>query len=94
MSSSWRRLAPHRCVSFAGTLAVCALLAVASGLAAAGSAQAAAPPNLNITITKTSISVGGTLQSGGVNVVSTATGVKEAGVILFRLKPGVTPAEV
>jgi hypothetical protein len=89
MSSSWSRLAPHRGVSFAGTLAVSAVLA----LAAAGSAQAAALPNLNITVTKTSIAVGAVPQSGGVNVVSSATGVKEAGVILFLLKPGVTPAE-
>ena len=36
----------------------------------------------------------GRTQSGGVNVVSTATGTKEASAILFLLKPGVTVAEV
>jgi hypothetical protein len=93
MSSSWSPLAPHRGVSFAGTLAVCALLAVAGGLAAAGSAQASTLPTVSIAITKSSATVSGTLESGGVNVVSTATGVKEANVIVFLLNPQVSVAE-
>ncbi len=93
MSSSWSRLAPPRSVGLAGTLAVCAFLAVASGLAAAGSAQASTLPTVSIAITKSSATVSGPLESGGVNVVSTATGVKEGNVILFLLKPDVSVAE-
>jgi hypothetical protein len=70
-------------------LATCALLA-----STAGSAQAATLPTLTLTATPTSITVGGTLESGGVNVVSTATGIKEAAVLLFAIKPGVSVAEV
>jgi hypothetical protein len=70
------------------------LLACASGLLALGSAQAASTlPTLTLSINASSITVGGTLQSGGVNVVSTATGVKEASPGLVLLKPGVSPAE-
>ena len=95
MSYRWSRLAPQRGASFAAVLAVSAFLAVAGGLAVANPAQAATLPTLSLTITKSSITVvGAAPQSGGVNVVSTATGVKEAGVILFQLKPGATPAEV
>ncbi|HEY5046307.1 MAG TPA: hypothetical protein VII53_10665 [Solirubrobacteraceae bacterium] len=66
------------------------LLAV-SGTIATGSAAASSPlPTLTLTITKSSITVGGTTQSGAVNVISTATGVKEANVILVLLKPGAT----
>jgi hypothetical protein len=93
MSDKWSRLAPKRCMRFAATLTVSAFIAVAGGLAAVGSAQAATLPTLTLTLTKSSITVGGTLQSGGVNVVSTASGLKEAGAILFLLKPGVSFAE-
>src|SRR6202034_2820094 len=68
---------------------IAALLA-SVGLVSAASAQASTLPTLSLAITKTSITVGGTTQSGAVNVVSTATGVKEAGAILFLLKPGAT----
>jgi hypothetical protein len=68
---------------------------LASGmLLAASSAQAATLPTLTLALTKSSITVGGTTQSGAVNVVSTATGVKEGNAILFQIKPGVTVAEV
>jgi hypothetical protein len=70
-----------------------AALLAAVGLVSAASAQAALP-TLTLAITKSSITVGGATQSGGVNVVSTDTGVKEAGAILFLLKPGVSFAEV
>jgi hypothetical protein len=93
MSSSWSRLAPPRSVGLAGTLAVCALLAVAGGLAAAGSAQASTLPTVSIAITASSATVSGALESGGVNVVSTDTGVKEANIIVFLLKPDVSVAE-
>jgi hypothetical protein len=71
-----------------GALLTC-LLAVVGLLAAAG-AQASSLPTMTLTLTDSSITVGGATQSGAVNVVSTATGVKEASVILFQLKPGAT----
>lgn len=67
------------------------LLAVLLGVA---SAQASTLPTLTVAVTKTSITLGPAPQSGAVNVVSSATGTKEASVILFLLKPGVTRAEV
>jgi hypothetical protein len=76
------------------TLAAGAALVVATSLVAAGSVQASTLPTLTLTITKSSIAVGGSTQSGAVNVVSTATGVKEATAILFLMKPGVAVAEV
>jgi hypothetical protein len=66
-------------------------LLVAGGTIAVGSAAATSTlPTLSLTLTKSSITVTGATQSGAVNVVSTATGVKEANVILFLLKPGAT----
>jgi len=70
---------------------IAALLATI-GLASGASAQASALPTLTLTITKSSITVGGTTQAGGVNVV--ATGVEEERAVLFLLKPGVTFGEV
>jgi hypothetical protein len=93
MSNCRSRLAPLRGVVFVALLAASTCLAVAGGLIAVGSAQASTLPTVSIAINASSITVGGTLQSGAVNVVSTATGVKEAGAILFLLKPGVSVAE-
>jgi hypothetical protein len=76
------------------TIAAGAALVVAASLAPAVSAQPSTLPTLTLALTSTSITVGGATQSGGVNVLSTATGVKEATAILFLLKPGVTVAEV
>ena len=56
--------------------------------------QASALPKLTLTLTKTSITVGGSKQSGATNVVSTATGLKEPLAILFLLKPTVSYADV
>jgi hypothetical protein len=76
-------------------LAVTASALLAAGAIAAGSAGAAsALPTLSLTLTNSSIAVSGATQSGAVNVVSTATGVKEANVILALLKPGATFEEV
>ncbi len=74
-------------------LLVASLLAVVS-LAAAASAQASTLPTLTLAVTPTTITVGGSTQSGAVNVVTSGTGVKEATAILFLMKPGVTDAEV
>jgi hypothetical protein len=71
-----------------------ALLAVGGTIAVGSAAATSTLPTLSLTVTKSSITVGGATQSGGVNVVSTATGVKEANVILFLLKPGATFDEV
>jgi hypothetical protein len=74
-------------------LLAAATIAVAAA-SVAGSAQASTPPTLTLTLTKSTITVGGAPQSGAVNVVSSATGTKEASAILFQVKPGVTPEEV
>jgi hypothetical protein len=76
-------------------LAVTASALLAAGTIAVGPAAAGSTlPTLSLTITNSSIAVSGATQSGGVNVVSSATGVKEADVILFLLKPGATFDEV
>ena len=72
-----------------------AVVAAGACLALASSAQAASTlPTLSLAATASSITVSGSTQSGAVNVVSTATGVKEATVLVFLLKPGVSIAEV
>ncbi len=67
-----------------------AFLTLAAGPIVMGSAAASTLPTLSLTLTKSSITVSGTTQSGAVNVVTTATGLKEASVILVLLKPGAT----
>jgi hypothetical protein len=69
-----------------------ALTAVAA-VFTAGAAQAATLPTITATVGPTSIAVTGALQSGAVNVASTATGGKEPSVALFALKPGVSVAQ-
>ncbi len=76
-------------------LAMTASALLAAGTIAVGPAAAGSTlPTLSLTITNSSIAVSGATQSGAVNVVSSATGVKEADVILFLLKPGATFDEV
>jgi hypothetical protein len=70
-----------------------ALLAAGGTIAAGSAAAASTLPTLSIAITSSSATVSGPHESGGVNVVSTDTGVKEATVILFLLKPGASVAE-
>jgi uncharacterized cupredoxin-like copper-binding protein len=82
----------HRSRSPLKGMLVASLLAVVS-LAVAASAQATTLPTLTIAVTKTTITVGGSTQSGAVNVISTATGLKEGTAILFLLKPGITESE-
>jgi len=90
-----RRHAPLGGVFIAVLLAATSLLTFAGALIAVSSAQASTLPTLTLTVTKSSITVGGFTQSGAVNVVSTGSaGLKEATAILFLLKPGVTIAEV
>jgi hypothetical protein len=77
-----------------GVLAVSALLVLAGGPALAASVAAPTLPTFSVTVSGSSVTVSGTPQSGAVNVVSIASGIKEGSVILFRLNPGVSVAEV
>jgi len=88
MSNRSSRLAPLRRFAFVAALAASAVVAAAT------SAEASTLPTVSIAVSPTAVTVGGSLQAGGANVVSTATGVKETSVILFLLKPGSTVAEV
>jgi hypothetical protein len=94
MPHRWSRIAPRRGVAVVATALASSCLVLTGGLIAAGSAQASTLPTLSLTVTSSSITVGGTLKSGAVNVVTSATGVKEASVLLFLLKPGATFNEV
>ena len=86
MSLRWNLLAPRRRV------ALMALVATGALFVLAGSARAALP-TVTVSVGASSVAVGGALQSGAVNVVSTST-KKETQVILFAVKPGVSVAEV
>jgi hypothetical protein len=79
--------------SLRGALVLSAL-ALAGLLSVGASSEAASTlPTLTVAITPTTITVAGAEQSGAVNVVTTATGTKEADTTLILLKPGVTLAE-
>jgi len=95
MSRRSSHFMPRRAMAIVAVSSLAALLSLAVGLLAAGSAQASTLPTLTLALTKTSITVSGATQSGAVNVVATAaSGVKEGSAILFLLKPGTTVAEV
>ncbi len=87
MSPSSTRLHLLRGALIATLLAAVALLPVTA-------AEAITLPTISVALSPSSITVGGTLQSGAVNVVSTATGGKESSTSLVLLKPGVSVAEV
>jgi len=72
-------------------LPAAALLAAAAFFvsAAASSADTSSLPTLAISLTGTSISVSGTVQSGAVNIAATST-AKDAEPTLVHLNPGVT----
>lgn len=74
-------------------VSLCCLSLAAAAIPAAP-ATAATLPTATVAVTPTSATIAGALQSGAVDVVTTGKGVKEASVILFRLNPGVTIAEV
>jgi len=74
-------------------LTASALLAVGGTIVAGSAAASSTLPTLSIAITPSSATVSGTRESGGVNIVSSDTGAKEAAVIVFLLKPGVSVAE-
>jgi hypothetical protein len=72
---------------------VASLLMIA-GLASVATATATPLPTVSITLSPSSITVSGALQSGAVNIVSVAAGGREPSPGLLLLKPGVSPAEV
>jgi len=76
------------------TPAAAAMLVTAAGLAFAGVAHASSLPTLRLTLTASSMTVGGATQSGAVNILTTATALKEGSAVLFELKPGDTVAEL
>jgi hypothetical protein len=71
------------------------VVAVASGLVlmTTSSVAASSLPTLTLALTPKTVTVGGSMVSGAVNVVTTVTGEKSDGPGLILLKPGVTPAE-
>jgi len=75
-------------------LAAAALVAVGGSAIVATSASGPALPKLTLAMDGSSITVGGSLQSGAVDVVSTTTRVKDASPVLVRLNPGVTPDQL
>jgi hypothetical protein len=78
-----------------GAAAACIGILTAGGTAtAASSAQSSGLPQLTIAMNGNSINVGGALQSGAVDVVSTTTNKSEANPTLVRLNPGVTPEQL
>ncbi|MGO9560501.1 MAG: hypothetical protein ACLPYW_15630 [Acidimicrobiales bacterium] len=83
----------HKTTMRASLAASTTALVAAASLAASGAAQAAPLPTVSIAVTPSSATVSGTLESGGANIVTSDTGVKEAAVIVFLLKPGVTVAQ-
>lgn len=82
-----------RMVSLAATATVLGVL-VAGGLTAAASSAASGLPTLTLATNGKSITVGGTLQSGAVNIVSTVTKEAQGNPTLLRLDPGVSVATV
>jgi hypothetical protein len=82
-----------RIVSLAATATVLGVL-VAGGLTVAASSAASGLPTLTLATNGKSITVGGTLQSGAVNVVSTVTKEAQGHPALIRLDPGVSLATV
>jgi hypothetical protein len=69
-------------------------MAVVAGTIGGASAQAATLPTISATVSPTTITISGALQSGAVNIASTATGGKEPDVVFVRLNPGVSVNEV
>jgi hypothetical protein len=84
---------PRRISALAVSGAV--VIAAGSGLAVVASATPTSSlPKITLAINGNTITVGGALQSGGVNIVSTTTGEAQGQPLLFRLNPGVTAAQL
>jgi hypothetical protein len=78
-------------------ITVAAVSVLAAGAAMGGLAASSTPsptlPRITLAMNGKSIVVSGALVSGAVNVVSTTTREAMGDAILFRLNPGVTPAQ-
>jgi hypothetical protein len=83
----------RRLIALSATGAV-AIAAGASVVVVASATPTSGLPKLTIAMNGSTISVGGALQSGGVNIVSTTTNEPQGAPLLFRLNPGVTAAQV
>lgn len=82
----------RRRIPFWGAFFTAALLSfVFADVAGAG---AATLPTVTVSVSPSSATVGGALESGAVNIAASDTGVKEANVVVFQIKPGTTLAEV
>lgn len=69
-----------------------AVLAAAIAALGGASAHAASLPTVNVSIASSSIAVSGSVHAGAVNLVTSVSGLKRAELILFQLKPGVSPS--
>ena len=74
-------------------LLLSALMSVSIIAIGAGTAQAATP-TLTLSASATAVTVTGTPQAGGVNIVTNSTGLKEPGILLFKLKAGASESEL
>jgi hypothetical protein len=81
-----------RWISLAAALVAAA--ACTAIVTAGSSAQSSGLPQLTLGMNGSSINVGGALQSGAVDVVSTTTNERQANPTLVRLNPGVTPEQL
>ena len=84
---------PRRLVALSAT-GVVAVAAAGSLAVIASATPTASLPKLTIALNGTTTTVGGALQSGGVNIVTTTTTEAHGNPILIRLNPGVTPAQI
>jgi hypothetical protein len=101
--NQWRRIMhPKLAISaaLAGiSISAAAALAMSTGVAGAAQARlnsgdaakaAVKLPTITLTLTGKKVTVAGTLQSGGVQIVSKVSGEAQAAPVLVRLDPGVT----
>jgi hypothetical protein len=75
------------------TATFCAAVASTLALVTASSVAAGALPTLTLTLTKNTITVGGSKVSGAVNIETTVSGEASDSPTLILLKPGVAPAQ-
>jgi hypothetical protein len=93
------RITLTRSASLAGiAIAAAASVALSSGIAGAAPTRlapgaAASLPTITLTMTGEKITVAGTLQSGGVRIVSKVTEEAQGSPVLVRLDPGVSVAQ-
>jgi hypothetical protein len=91
-SGNFWRASIKRCILVAVAVG-CAAVASGLVLVTAASTAAGTLPTLTLTLTKNTITVGGSEVSGAVNVVTTVKGEASDSPGLLALKPGVTVAD-